>query len=166
MPADVRSIPALREWLAALQVYRSDAQEALFGTAQEIRRAQDWVGEQLQLWRRAARDCEEAVTQAKTELAARRFPGHDGRMPDTTLQERNLRRAQARLEHAEGRARACQAWHARLPKIVEETYSGKAHRLGLFLSDDLEKAGGDLARRIESLERYSEESTRVAGGGS
>ena len=164
MPADVRSIPALREWLAALQVYRADAQESLFGTAQEIRRAQDWVAEQLQLWRRAAREGEAAVVQAKAELNARRFPGHDGRMPDTTLPERNLRRAVAKLEHAEERARVCQAWMGKLPKVIEETYSGKAHRLGLFLSDDLEKAGGELARQIESLERYSDQSGQPTGG--
>ena len=161
VPADVRSIPALREWLAALQVYRTEAQESLFGTSQELRRAQDWVEEQLQLWKRAGRDCEEAIVQAKAELVARRFPGHDGRMPDTTLQERNLRRAQAKLEHAEERTRKCQAWASKLPKLIEETYSGKAHRLGLFLTDDLEKAGSELARQIESLERYSEET----GGG-
>ena len=99
--ADVRSIPALRDWLAAVATYREEAAEAVSGINQEIRRGFAWIEEQMTLWQRAVRDCEEEVTQAKAELAARRFPGFDGRMPDTTVQERNLRRAQARLEYAE-----------------------------------------------------------------
>ena len=94
--ADVRSIPALREWLGAVRVYQSDAADALSGLAQEVRRNVDWVGEQLNLWKRAVRDCEEAIVQAKAELRARQFPDSNGRMPDSTMQERNLRRALAK----------------------------------------------------------------------
>src|SRR5207253_191296 len=92
--ADVGSIPALRDWLAALSVYRTEAAASLAGIQGEIRRGHEWVAEQLSLWQRAVRDCEEEVVQAKAELAARKFPGFDGRMPDTTVQEKNLRRAQ------------------------------------------------------------------------
>ena len=59
----------------------------------------------MSLWKQATRDCEEDVAQAKAELAARRFPGFDGRMPDTTIQERNLRRAEARLDYARDQVR-------------------------------------------------------------
>src|ERR687893_309705 len=99
--ADVSSIPALRDWLAALAVYNSETGEALAGINMEIRRGFEWVAEQLHLWQKAVRECEEEVVQAKAELAAKKFPGWDGKMPDTTVQEKNLRRAQARLEHAE-----------------------------------------------------------------
>ena len=53
--ADVRDIPALREWLAALQVYQHDAGEALGGIRIEIHRGREWVSRQLDLWQRAAR---------------------------------------------------------------------------------------------------------------
>ncbi len=153
--ADVRSIPALREWLGAMRVYQADAADALSGLSQEVRRNVDWVGEQLQLWKRAVRDCEEAVVQARAELRARQFPDHSGRMPDTTLQERGLRRAQAKQEFAEERVRACQSWLTRLPKIVEEVYAAKGHRLQVFLDTDVERGVADLTRRVESLERYA-----------
>ena len=119
--ADVRSIAALRDWLAALVTYRSEASEALAGIQMEIRRGLDWVADQLDSWQRAIRDCEQEVAQAKVELSARKWQGFDGREPDTTLQERNLRRAEAKLEHA-------------LPRRL-----------------------GELAGRIEALERYAEE---------
>ena len=162
--ADVRSIPALRDWLAAVATYRNEAAEALSGINQEIRRGFAWIEEQLALWQRAVRDCEEEVTQAKAELAARRFPGFDGRMPDTTIQERDLRRAQARLEYAEEKVRTCRKWLAKLPKMVEETFTGPGHRLAAFLDGDLARGAALLDRRLEALERYAGLQTDYAAG--
>ena len=51
--------------------------------------------------------------------------------------------------------RACQSWMSRLPKIVEEVYSAKGHRLQVFLDTDLERGVADLVRRVEALERYA-----------
>lgn len=162
--ADVRSIPALREWLAAAVTYREEASEAVSGINQEIRRGFAWIEEQMALWQRAVRDCEEEVTQAKAELAARRFPGFDGRMPDTTIQERNLRRAQARLEHAEEKVQTCRKWIGKLPKAVEETFSGPGHRLATFLDTDFARGAALLDRRLDALERYAGLRTDYTGG--
>ncbi len=155
MNADVSSIPALREWLAALVTYQHDAGDAMSGIQQEVRRGFDWLEQQLDLWQRAIRDCEEEVVQAKAELAARRFPGFDGRMPDTTVQERNLRRAEAKLEYAEEKVRTCKRWLSRLPKLVEETFTGHAHRLTNFLEGDVARGVAVLDRQIDALERYA-----------
>ena len=155
MNADVSSIPALRDWLAALTTYQSDAGNAMSGIQQEVRRGFDWIADQLAMWQRAIRDCEEEVVQAKAELAARRFPGFDGRMPDSTVQERNLRRAEARLEHAEEKVRKCKSWLARLPKLVEESFTSHAHRLNIFLEGDLARGLAVLDRQIDALERYA-----------
>ena len=54
--ADVASIEALRDWLAALAVYRDEIGEALAGVLIEVRRGHEWVSEQLGLWQRAVRD--------------------------------------------------------------------------------------------------------------
>lgn len=162
--ADVRSIPALRDWLAALATYRDETAEALSGIHQEIRRGFAWIEEQMALWQRAVRDGEEEVTQAKAELAARRFPGFDGRMPDTTIQERNLRRAQARLEHAEEKVLACRKWLGKLPKAVEETFTGPGHRLATFLDGDLARGAALLDRRLDALERYAGLRTDYSAG--
>ena len=55
--ADVRSIDAVREWHAALAEYGDGLAEALAGVELEIRRAYDWLDEQLGRWQRSIRDC-------------------------------------------------------------------------------------------------------------
>lgn len=155
MPADVRSIDALREWYAALTGFGENLAESLSGVELEIRRGMEWLAEQLSLWQKAVRECEEEVVQAKAELAARKFPGFDDRNPDTTIQERNLRRARARLEYAEDQVAKVRSWIGRLPKLVDEMYRGPAHRLSAFLEGDLAKGLAMLGRQIAALDSYA-----------
>ena len=155
MPADVRSIDAVRDWRAALTAYGESLSEALAGVELEIRRGFDWLADQLAHWRREVREGEEEVFRAKQELAARKWPGYDGRPPDTTDQEKALRRAQARLEFAEGQVERVRGWLARLPKVVDEVYRGKGHRLATFLEVELPRGLADLDRRVSALDRYA-----------
>jgi hypothetical protein len=162
---DVREITALRDWLAALATYRSDALNALAGVEMELRGGFDWIEQQGSLWARAVRDCEENVVQAKAELAARKFENFDGKMPDTTVQERNLWRAESRLEHAQEQVVKCRKWIARLPKHIDEAYTGPARRLAAVLESDLPVGMADLDRRAAALEQYADLklSTKAAG---
>ena len=153
--ADVRSIDAVLEWHAALTNYGHTLAEAMSGVEVEIHRANEWLHEQLVRWQRAIRDCEDEVVQAKAELAARRFPGFDGRMPDTSTQEKNLRKAKARLEHAEEKVLVIRSWIGKLPKAIDEVYRGPAHRLVNFLEAELPRGLALLDRRIAGLESYA-----------
>jgi hypothetical protein len=161
--ADVRSIDAVRDWHAALTTYGESLAEALAGVSLEIRRACDWVEEQGARWQRAVRDCQDEVTRAKAELSQKKFKTWDGRDPDTTVEERNLRRAKARLEHAEDQVEKCRRWAGRLPKVIDEVYTGAARRLGNMLEAELPKALADLSRRIAALERYADLRTDYTG---
>jgi chromosome segregation ATPase len=165
MEADVRSIDAVRDWHATLANYADSLSEALAGVEMEIRRAYEWLDEQLALWQQAIRDSEEEVTRAKAELAQRKFKTWDDRDPDCTVQERALRRAKARLEHAEEQVETVRRWIGRLPKIIDETYRGAGRRLQNFLEDELPKGQMDLARRIASLEVYAGLRPDFASGG-
>src|SRR5262245_48498864 len=97
--ADVRSIGELQDFRAALIGFRTDALEALFSIDEAVRRANDWLSDQLKGWQRLARTTEDEVVQAKAELAMRRWPEQStGRIPDTSVQEKKLRAAKAKLE--------------------------------------------------------------------
>lgn len=155
--ADVRSIDAIRDWHAALTDYGDTLGEALAGVNLELHRAQDWLGDQLSRWQRAIRDCEDEVVRAKAELSQRKFPNWDGREPDCTVQEKALREAKARLEHAQDQVETCRKWLSRLPKLIDETYTGAGRRLANLLESGLPRALADLMRRIGALESYSGE---------
>jgi hypothetical protein len=162
--ADVRSIDAVREWHAALTGYGETLAEAMAGVELELRRANDWLYEQVGRWQRAIRECEQQVVQAKAELAARKFPDWSGREPDTTVQEKALRQARARLEHAEDQVEKVRAWIGRLPKMIDEVYRGPAHRLVNFLEAELPKGLAVLGQRITALETYAGLRTDYAPG--
>ena len=155
MPADVRSIAAVIDWRADLTNYGDILAEAMAGVDLEIRRAADWLEEQLALWKRAVRDCEEDVVRAKAELVQRKFPNWDGREPDCTVQERALRLAKARLEHAEEKVETVRRWIGRLPKLMDEMYTGPSRRLKSMLEADVPNALAEIGRRVASLESYA-----------
>lgn len=166
MAADVRDINALREWLAALATFRSDAAESLTAIRVEINRGIEWVHEQYSLWQRSIRRLDDAVVQARADLAAKRFPDVNGRMPDTSVEERNLRRAVARLEHAHEQVETCRRWMNTLPKLVDEIFHGPAQRLANLLDLDVPRGAAVLDRRVEALERYAEVRTDYSASGS
>lgn len=152
--ADVKAIDALQDWHNALCVFRGEATESLNSITLEIRRAFDWIDEQAKSWHREAREADEDVVQAKAELNQRKTPNYDGRIPDTSVQERNLARAKARKEFAEEQVDVCRKWAMRLPKMVSEEYEATARRLENFLEADLPVAIAHLNGRIESLHNY------------
>jgi hypothetical protein len=154
--ADVQAIDALQDWHNALVLFRDEALDALGSITLEIRRAFDWIAEEGKAWQREIREAQEEVVRAKAELSQRKTPDYAGRIPDTSVQERNLARAKARLEHAEDQVDVCRKWAVRLPKMVNEEYEGPARRLGNFLDTELPAAIVHLGGRIEALHRYTE----------
>lgn len=155
MAADVRSIAAVTEWRADLINYADSLAEAMSGVDLEIRRAYDWLDEQMTLWKRAVRSCEDEVTRAKAELSQRNFQTWDGRTPDCTVQEKALRLAKARLEHAEDKVETVRRWISRLPKLLDEAFTGPSRRLRNMLEGPLPVATTELGRRIAALASYA-----------
>ena len=153
--ADVRSIAAVIDWHASLTTYGEMLDESMAGVDLEIRRIYEWLNEQLARWQRAVRDCEEEVTRAKGELRNRKFPTWDGREPDCTVQEKALKLAKARQEHAEEKVETVRQWLGRLPKLIDETFTGPSRRLRSMLEAELPVALVELTRRVESLESYA-----------
>ena len=153
--ADVSSIPALSHWHADLTTFRTEATESLASIALAIQQASNWLEEKLNFWQRETRSADEAVVQARAELSNRQFEDFRGRIPDCTVQEENLRRAEARLEHAQEQIRVVRHWLVHLPRLVNEAYEGHARRLMRFLEGDIPRGLALLDQRIRSLEAYA-----------
>jgi hypothetical protein len=152
--ADVRSIEAVRDLHAHVCKFRTDAQDGLAAVELTIRRGVDFLADKLQFWQRAIRKCEDDVFQAKQELKQRQYPGYDGRIPDCTVQEENLKRAQGRLRYAQEKVETVRRWQSKFPKAVAETYEGPARHLAAALEGEVPRALALLERRIVALEEY------------
>src|SRR5206468_11443977 len=135
--ADVRSIEDVREMHATVCKFRTDAQDALASADMAIRRAYDYLSDKLTFWQAAIRKCEDDVFQKKQELKQRQYVGFDGRVPDCTVQEENLKRAQGRLRYAQEKAEVVRRWMSKLPKSVGEVYEGPARQLAATLEGEL-----------------------------
>ena len=58
-------------------------------------------------------------------------------------------------EHAEEKVETVRRWIGRLPKMIDEMFTGPSRRLKSMLEADLPNAQAALAQRIASLESYA-----------
>ena len=151
--AQVTALERLAEFKAALQTFADKAKDAMSGNAMEIRRSHQWVESQLALWRAEIRKAEEAVIVARNELTRKKMMRISDRAPDTTEQEKALRKAQAQLAYAEEKRDAAKTWVRELPDAVKE-YDGQARPFQDVLEHDLAKMIAFLERKIVALEEY------------
>jgi DNA repair exonuclease SbcCD ATPase subunit len=165
--AQVRSVDAIRDFLAALQQFREDGQEALCSADMEIRRMQDWLREQLKSWSKEVRDCEEELIQAKNELSRRQTIYVGDKPPDCTEQKKRVQFCRARLEHAEEKVATTRRWIPEMDRLNDEYY-GPARQLAGFLDSNMLTAFAVLERKIAALEAYlaltAPTTARDAGG--
>ncbi|MBI1833186.1 MAG: hypothetical protein HYR84_17230 [Planctomycetes bacterium] len=164
MPAaQIYALERLPELKAALQIFADKAKDAMSGNAMEIRRARDWLQTQLDMWQAEVRRAEDAVVLAKNELTRKRMMRIGDRTPDTTDQEKTLRKAQARLAHAEEKRDNTKRWIRQLPDAIEE-YDGQSRPFQDALEHDIAKMIAFLEQKIAALEEYQR--IQATGGAS
>jgi len=152
--ARITSIEALAAWKAAVCIFGDAGKDAICAVEMELRRAFDWLDEQAKHWRSEVRRREEAVLQAKNELTRKKMLPIIGKHPDTTEQEKALRKAQLRLAEAEEKIETCRRWAIELRRNADE-YEGTARQLSGWLEGDLPRATATLEQRITALEQYA-----------
>jgi hypothetical protein len=151
--ARVTSIETVSDFRAKLCEFGTKTRDTLSAIDMNIRRTFDWLTERLKYWQREIKVRQEEVTRAKIELEQRRNMGRDGRGPGTADQEKNLRKAQARLKEAEEKVASCKRWHPILEHAVREYY-GPARALSGALDADLVVALAMLERKLAALDAY------------
>jgi hypothetical protein len=156
--ANVSAIDAVQDWKEAVCVFRTEAIEALGAVEMEIRRAFDWVTEQTRFWQTELRRREEAVLVAKNELVRKKMMPIIGKNPDTTEEEKRLRKAKLRLEEAEAKVEKTQKMNLLLRREVDE-YEGPGRALGHLLDSDVPNAVALLERKLDALDAYTSLST-------
>jgi hypothetical protein len=152
--ANVQETATLVDFRAGLCTFADHAKDALGMLQMDIRRAQDWLEDQKKRWQGAARQAEDKVIQAKTELTRRRMMRIGDRPPDCTEQEEALELARQRLEFAQDKLDNCRRWLRDLPEALID-YEGPSNQLLGLLEGQWPRMLAYLEKKIISLEEYT-----------
>src|SRR5687767_14507923 len=133
--AHVLSLETLEEWKAALCTFTAEAKDALSAVEMEVARALDLLNDQQKHWYAATRKAEDLVFQAKNDLARRKMMRINDRPADTSEQEKELKKALAKLEFAQEKHEATRRWQRELPHAIKD-YESPARQLAGFLEAD------------------------------
>jgi hypothetical protein len=152
--ADVRSLEALEHWYGALAQFRAEGQNAMTTLALSLQHASAWLEDQHTHWHRAIRQAEDEVSRARIELHNRQYQSFTGEKLDTTVQEKELRAAEAELDFAQERLSAVRRWMHQLPQVVQDLYQGPSRRLEFCLDVTLAQTLAQLGRHLSALEQY------------
>jgi hypothetical protein len=152
--ANVTSIEAIQGFQVALAQFCEEAKEALASIDMEGRRILEWVThDQLNAWRKAVRDRQEDLAQAKAALFQVQLRRLSGDHPACIEQKEAVWLAQARLEEAEDKIGKCQRWGRLLQEALEE-YKGKANQLAYLVEGDPSPGVIHLGQILARLEDY------------
>jgi hypothetical protein len=152
--ARVTSIEALKDFRADLCTFGEEAMKALLSVQMAAQRTLDWIEEQANYWLREVRRWEDAVIEARTELARRKMIRIGDRVPDCTEQEKILRLARIRLEEAQDKLARTRRWLPQFRRALDE-YHGPARQLSSFLEAVQPRALALLQQKIDALEAYT-----------
>lgn len=153
--AYVTSVQGMADFQAALLNFTDRAKDVLITVDLELRRLVDWLADQARHWSVELRAAEDAVIEAKMALKRKSMMRIGDRKPDTTDEEKALRRAQARHEHAEHMLERTRHWQRAFPEALLD-YEGPARQLKFLLESGMPHTLGFLAQKIEAIEKYQQ----------
>ncbi len=154
--ARVASFEALKRFRVALCRFADVVGASLDEAEAEVQRACNWVkGEQTGYWKKEGERRAEAFTRAKGALARKKAEKTPlGGRPSCVEEEKEFKRATARLEEAQRKQVNVRRWSRR---IEEEafTYQAVASGLGHAVAVDIPNALAQLDHMIAALEAYA-----------
>lgn len=151
--ARVRYVGALEELRIAMQLFADHATVAVDTVDGEIRRTEQWLEQQHQNWRVEIRRSEDAVFIAKQELSRKKMMQIGDHPVDTWEEEQALRRARARLEHAEDKLERVRHWQREWSGELLD-YEGPSRTLKSFIEGEISRACAMLQAKVQMLEEY------------
>jgi hypothetical protein len=151
--ARVASIEALKDFRTDLCTFGERTKETLAGVQTTVQRTLEWLEEQVPHWQHEVRRREDKVSQARAELERRKMIRVGDRTPDTTEQEKALRRAQHDLEEVQEKLRTTRRWIPQFRREMDEFF-GPTRQFAGFLEAEQPRALALLQLRLDALEAY------------
>jgi len=155
MPANVRSIPALADFRAALLTFGEVAKRAMDEIRMELQRSLGWVGdEQPTFWKAEQQRAMDLVAEKRNELDQCERRAYDGQRPTCYAERKALEASKRYVRYVEEKAEVVRRWGRTLLRDVSE-YDAQVGKFRDLLDADLPKAVILLDRMIAALEAYT-----------
>lgn len=154
--ANVRSIPAIRDFRAASQIFLDEAKAALDMIRMELQRAFEWIEhDRPQYWQMQQRRAFDLVAQTRTALETCLLRTVAGRQPSCIEEKQAHAAAKRRLEHCREQIERVKKWSIKLHHEANE-FRGRMSGLQRVLEQDGPRLLALLQRLAEILEQYAE----------
>jgi len=152
--AKLSRVDALEQLKAAVAAFVDDAKMALGSVEMETRRVVDRLNrEQPFYWLQQIKAGRDEFAEAKASLARKRLQKTDNYIPDTSEEEKAVRRAVAKIENAERKLEAIKVWTRRIEQSWND-YQGPSGQLADVVGGTPARAIADLNRLIKAVDAY------------
>jgi hypothetical protein len=154
--ANVRSIPAIRDFRSAVQVFLEEANGSLDMIRMGLQRAFEWIEhDRPQYWQAQQRRAFDLVAATRTALETCQMRKVAGRQPSCIEEKQAHAAAKRRLEECRERIERVKKWSIKLHHDANE-FRGRMSSLGRALEQDVPKLLALLERSAAILEAYAD----------
>jgi hypothetical protein len=152
--AKLSRVDALEQLKAAVASFVDDAKMALGTVEMETRRVSDRLNRQQPFhWHQQIKQARDEYAEGKASLARKRLQKSDSYIPDTSEEEKMIKRAVAKIENAEAKLEAIKTWSRRIESAWND-YQGPSGQLADFVGGTPCRAIAELNRLIKAVESY------------
>lgn len=154
--ANVRSIPVIREFRGAVQLFLEEAQGSLDAIAMEMQRAFAWVEEERpHYWDSQVRRAFDRVAQARSALHTCTLRTVADHRPSCIEEKQELAAAKRRLEYCQEQTERVKKWAVKIRHEADE-FRGRLSGLRRTLDNDVPKLLALLDQAAAALEAYAD----------
>jgi hypothetical protein len=152
--AKLSRVDALEQLKTAVAMFIDDAKMALGSVEMETRRVVDRMQrEQPYYWNQQIKNARDEYAEGKASLARKRLQKSDSYIPDTSEEEKAIRRATAKIDLAEQKLEAIKVWTRRIEQSWND-YQGPSGQLSDFVGGSPARAITELNRLIRAVDAY------------
>ena len=151
--ANIHNVDELANFQLSLSHFQEKAKDALLNIDMDLRRTQDWLEQMYSSWQTEIRQAEEALQVAMLELKRKKIMKIGDRTPDTSEEEKQVRKCKARLDHAEEKAERTKHWLRAFPEAMLD-YEGPGRQMKTQVENNIPTMTALLNAKIASLEQY------------
>ncbi len=158
-PANIRAIPEVRRFRAAVQRFREEAGSGLEAIGMELQRATQWIEQDRPLyWQQQLRKAFDKVAATRIALQSCLMRGVGDRKPSCIEEKQAHEAAKRRLQHCHDQVERVKRWGVKIQHELDE-FRGRLSGLRRVIDADAPELCELLLKIAELLESYADMTT-------